>query len=287
MSKFIRYFTCLLFLSSFSSAIYAEEPDLLGKLDAHNFVELGSVLNGLQKNFEAGYSSETALRNTYRPFYKLSEKQELALRQWVKVAPTSYPAHLALGIFLKKAGQDARGQRYISETPKENIDEMERLFALSRAEFGISLGLTNKPYLTVFHLLDISIAEGDEKTTEMLLAQANRIFPGNRLARTRYLVSLEPRWGGSYLKMKQFIADTKKQGVDQGGILQLEAILYQDLGQTAWEAGDDKGATINFLAALDRAKKIGGSFRQDWLYESMIHVCSGTSEYQEYCQEIK
>jgi hypothetical protein len=283
MNKLAQCFIYFLLVTFCSLPIRAEDVSPLVALGEKNFIGLDNTLNRLQEKFEVGRVTEIELRNAFRPFYKLNHQQEMALREWVKASSKSYSAHLALGIFLKKAGLEARGGKYISQTPRENIVEMQRLFALSKSELNLSLGLSAKPYLTVFHLLDIARTEGDDEASGKLLIQANKMLPNNRLARNRYIVSFEPRWGGSYRQMEKFISDAKKEGVDPEGIMQLEAIMYDDLGLSAWSSGDHKSARNNFLEALGRAKKLGGSFKDDWLGSAVEYICQKSKE-PEYCQ---
>lgn len=279
MKPSILILICVLLLSFTSSPVRSEDSHVLQALARKDFSFLDTTLNGVQRSFEEGHLSEIQLRNAFRPFYKLDSRQQEALRAWPKNSPDSYAAHLALGIFLKRAGWEARGDKFIAETSHQQITEMHRLFELSRSELNRSLRFAEKPYLTVFHLLDIAKAEGDDVAELALLTQANRILPSNHLARNRYLISITPRWGGSYEQMRQFIRDASKDGVDQEGVMQLEAIMYDDQGDAAWRSGDHAAARSNFLKALDLAKKVGGNFRVEFLESADRYICGKSREH--------
>lgn len=281
ISIFISLF--VLFISFWSFSARSEEFQVMPALTKKDFGSLDLYFNGVQRSFENGQTNEIQLRDSYRPFYKLDSQQQEALYEWPKSSPNSYAAHLALGIFLKRAGSAARGEKYISETKAEQLEEMERFFTLSRSELNRSLQLAKKPYLTLFHLLGIAYTVGDNKASREFLFQANQLFPQNRLVKNRYMISLSPRWGGSYEQMRQFILENKKEGSDQEGIMQMEAIMYDDLGDEAWRRDDHVTAKSNFLKALELGERIGGGFREDFLVSSKLYICNNSNQYS-YCK---
>jgi tetratricopeptide (TPR) repeat protein len=105
------------------------------------------------------------------------------------------------------------------------------------------------------------------------LEQANRLLPGNALARNRYLRSLMPSWGGSYPEAKAFIESAKAEHLPESVVMQLEAILEDDLGGALARDGNFDAARPHFILALSLSKKVGGSFRTDFLYFSTGYLC--------------
>lgn len=283
MWKVIKHLVLRALFVALSLHAYADDAATINALNKKDFKFLNNSLNEVQSKFEAGKITEIELRNAFRPFYKLNQTQENALRQWAASYPDSYASRLALGISIKWKAWAVRGEDYISKTPQKNLDEMSKLFVQSRAELMASLGLTKKPYLSIFHLLDIAKGRGDEEEAQKLHAAANKMFPNNRLLRARYFGTLRPRWGGSYKLMEEYIKSAKREGVDQIGIWQLEAIKFNDQGLTAWENKNYVAAHSDFLAALNRAKRIGGTFREDYLHQAEEFVCKLSHE-PEYCK---
>src|SRR5690606_19998049 len=158
-------------------------------------------------------------------------------------ALNSYPSHLALGIYLKKQGLEARGTKYISETSDKELNKMREYLTKARAELSKSLQLTKKPYLSIFHLLDISSTMGEKNESYALLKKANTILPSNSLARNRYLNSITPRWGGSYSEVDRFIESCKSEGAPNFVIAQLQAVKFQDKGLTFYEKNNYQAAS--------------------------------------------
>jgi len=57
------------------------------------------------------------------------------------------------------------------------------------------------------------------------------------------------------------------------GIIQLEAILYDDMGLTSIENGDRRGAIASFSKAFDLAQRVGEEFRKEYLVYSNYYGC--------------
>jgi hypothetical protein len=256
--------------------------ELLGLLKARDFKNLESSTKKIQTKFEDGALSEIELRNIYRPFYNLDQESLDKVEEWERKIPASYAAHLIRGIHFKRRGGDARGDKWISETPQENIKKMEQYFEIAKSELNASLNVTAKPFLSVFHLLEISGVTGDQETSSTLLASANKMLPSNTLVRNRFMVFLTPRWGGSYAQMKEFIAKSKEDGASPAGIMQLEAIMYDDMGDTAMDRCDKRLAIEKFLKALELAQRVGGEFRKDFLTYSNYYSCR-EPDLKKYC----
>ena len=252
-------------------------------LKASEFEKLESATKRIQSKFEKGTLTDIELRNIYRQFYDLNNETLNNIQEWKRKFPSSYAAYLIRGVYFKRKGFDARGGNYITETPRENLEKMREYHDVARAELTTSLKLTKKPFLSVFHLLEISQSEGDEKTSLELLEFANIMLPGNTLARNRYMRSLEPRWGGSNEQMKEFIAKSRVEGLSAVGIMQLEAIMYDDMGFTSMDRGEKRAATEYFLKALEFAQRVGGEFRKDFLQNSNFYSCREPA-LKKYCQ---
>jgi hypothetical protein len=80
---------------------------------------------------------------------------------------------------------------------------MRQYHEIGVTELEKSLKLTEKPFLSVFHLLDISKSGGSKRQSRGLLFAANKMLPGNTLARNRFMTTLTPLWGRSFEEMNQ------------------------------------------------------------------------------------
>lgn len=279
--KFVIILSSLLI---YSTASFAQtSTPLFDLLKARDFEQLESATKEVQSKFENGSLSEIELRNTFRQFYNLDRDALNKVREWNSKFPTSYAAHLIRGTYFKRLGNDTRGTKYISEVSQERLEKMRQYHENAKLDLMNSLMLTQKPYLSVFHLLDICQSDGDKTTALALLKSAIKMLPDNTLVRNRYISSLEPRWGGSYEQMKAFIERSKTEGVSNIGIMQLEAIMYDDMGYTLFEMGDKSSAIEYYLKALKLGHLVGGEFRKDYLSHSK-NICCSEPALKQYCQ---
>jgi hypothetical protein len=265
-----------------SCPVFAQGADISALLRANDIAPIEESLADLQRRFERQELSEYELRNAYRPFYALDPTSVKNLQAWAAGSSKSYVAHLALGIYYKRLGTAARGQDTIARTPRSKLDEMRRWFALTDAELRGSMALTEKPYLSIFHLLDVTGVLGDRRGAEELIARANEMLPSNALARNRHVGYLVPRWGGSYAELDRFIEQATRQGAPASVIRQMEAIKYNDIGFSLEESGKRVEAQVNFERALRLGQEVGGTFSAEFLSTSRAFMCSGPAA-RSYC----
>jgi hypothetical protein len=278
----MKHLTLLLLAALSFSAHAAADMDSLALLNAGNHSQLDRNLNALQRDFESGKASEIDLRDAYRPFYDVEGESVKNLEQWVARMPASYPAHLAKGIWYKRRALDMRGTDYVQKTPPEMLKAASELHTIAQTELEASLKLAAKPYLSVFHLMGISLVEGSHKDSEALLDTGNRMLPTNTLLRDRYIVTLEPRWGGSYDAMARFIMQTKAQGAPAESVRQLEAIMHDDAGHAFMERGQKEAAVPHLRQALELATQARGGFREEFLGSANYYSCR-VQELKQYC----
>lgn len=258
--------------------------DARALLAKNDLSALDRYLNEIQRRFEEGRVSEIELRNSYRPFYELDVSSVENLRRWVESNPKSYPALLAEGIYLKRQGLQARGEKFIGETSSSSLATMNEYFSRAKIDLTKSLSLTGKPYLSVYHLLDVDSKSSDHAEAENLMATADKLLPNNCLARDRYFMSLMPRWGGSYDQAEAFITKSKLNGVSPQSLLQLQAILNDDQGDTSQREGDNAAAMAHYSDALTLGKMVGGDFRKEWLPFASYAVCNSGSALPPQCR---
>ena len=122
-------------------------------------------------------------------------------RAWVQARPASAHAHLARGVHLLNAGIDARGGKFIRETPPEQLRRMDALFAQALPELKRAVQL--QPRLMPAHawLLLASMYDGSVADAQGIVAEARRHDADCQTMFFRRMNALRPRWGGSYEDM--------------------------------------------------------------------------------------
>jgi len=247
--------------------------DPLRLLSGQNFDAVEHAYADLQINFDKGIVTEYELADAYKAFYQTDDVYRPQLDGWIKRYPKSSSAYLARGIYFRKLGESRRGGDYASKVPDEAMAYMTQMHALALQDLEAALRLNPKSYLAILHLLNIAMFDGDQAATDKYLAAGNAVAPGNLMIRARYLVSLAPKWGGSYEQMYEYIESCRAQGLAADKVEMLRAIRLDDMGHSFQEQGQPDMALGNYVAALDVAKSAGTVFRRTYLKYS-LQVCS-------------
>jgi len=207
-------------------ALVAVDPvqrHVVGLLGEENYAELERVFGGYQRAFEADSSVSPRLENAYLAFRKVAPEAERALNEWVDRHRESYVALAARGSFYYFQGLEARGTAYIKDTPEENIHAMRALFGKASADLERSLTLTAKPYLSRLTLMSMARTNGNRRAERAQYLEAVKLAPQSVELRLAHMVSLEPRWGGSYKQMEAFVDESKAELRDPVAVNRLAA----------------------------------------------------------------
>ncbi|MGO4303686.1 tetratricopeptide repeat protein [Cupriavidus sp. RAF12] len=219
-------------------------------LRAKQFDTIEKVLRMKEVGFEQGKLNEYDLVDAFKPFYQQEDVFSNEMTEWTKQRPNSYVAHLARGTYYRKLGEFRRGTRYMRETPAANVRFMQEQFEIAKKDLHKALDLNPRSYLAILNLLNITLRQGDYEQAEELLRRGNKLYPRNILMRGRYMVHLQPRWGGSYEAMDAFVRKSRADGVPDTDLNLLVAIKLEDIGFTSEEHGDFDSARKNYLKAL-------------------------------------
>src|SRR5262249_40724208 len=161
------------------------------------------------RQYATGEIPDTTLRDRFRVFYPTDPTLAAHYDAWISQFPKSYVAHLARAIYYKKIGMQSRGTEYIKNTTAAQLDGMTNAFRKALADLHTCVNLDPKPTLAYAHAMDISSfsSQGDERELEELAAKAD---PGNTVVRVKYMQHLEPRWGGSWEEMQDFLEESRR-----------------------------------------------------------------------------
>lgn len=276
-STSIRHGLAVLAVLCAQAAVAVPMDPALERLRRGDFAGVEQHFHALQTRFEAGTLSEFDLRQAYRPLYDLDDEAFGQLKAWAAAAPSSYPAHLLLGIHYKRRGDAARGDKFIADTSREAIDDMHRQFRLAAEELKRSTQLTAKPYLSWFFMMSITMQEGTPAESRAILDKSVTQYPLSELLRVRYIQTLTPRWGGSYDQMEAFIARSRKEGMPDRVVHELQAMEEDAMGHDRSDAGDERAARAHAEKALALARDSAPFFREDSLEFSKWALCRAPS----------
>jgi Domain of unknown function (DUF4034) len=234
------YFAGIFALATFAVSLFAHasENDASELLRAGEFKELNDRYSAIQLKFDSGRISGDELRNEFRVFYPTDGDLAAKYDAWVASFPRSYVARLARGIYYKRVGLDARGERYISETSKSKLDQMDAAFRQAVTDLGASISMDQKPFLSYFHTMDIGRQYLSNIDLRRVFEKAAALDPNSMGLRTKFMTDLEPRWGGSTKDMRAFLEESKTARMSLSDKNQLEAMVYDEEGREYRAAGN-------------------------------------------------
>jgi tetratricopeptide (TPR) repeat protein len=232
------------------------ESDVLELLASNQFAVLDEHFSSIQAEYVDGALSDEDLRNAFRVFYATATALAPKYDAWVEQFPGSYVAHLARGIYYKKLGQELRGDDFIVNTSFKQIAGMQWAYDKAALDFHASADLNEKPLLTYMHALDISRSAGRRDENRELLDLATKIDPANFVVRQRYMLSLEPRWGGSADRMRTFLEECRQANLPAERLRKLEAIIIEDTASTNYDSRRYAAAAKEYRQVLDMGGEI-------------------------------
>lgn len=262
-----------------------ERQIILKLLRSGQFSQLDQQYNTFQERYEKGTINDYELTLKYQAFYDTSPDNEAFLTQWIIKNPTSYPARLARGIYIRKLGEAARGAKYIKDTPPENIVNMQQYLERANQDLLASLQLSRKPIVSVLHLINISMTFGDKQKSVAWLNYANRIDPNNYGIKRRYLLTLQPRWGGSYDNMWAFLKACRDQHTSSEFLRIFESTIYLDQAKSFAEQDQRERALPLYRKSLDLLEGIDNTDRLEAL-KGVVYNGVNPTNLEEYSREI-
>lgn len=210
----------------------------LSWLKSGDYAALESYYSQQQSRYEAGAIPDDKLYASFRKLYEDSPDNEGYFDRWIEAYPHSYAAVLSRGVYLYRMAWAVRGERYISDTSNPQIEAMENYLRRARPDLIASLKLTDKPYLSTLYLFNVAMLNGSSSEQAQWYERGMTLDPDNTLLRYRYMFSLRPRWGGSYQRMRDFLAQCEKQNAPPRLLARLNMLIHADLAEDAMRRAD-------------------------------------------------
>jgi TPR repeat protein len=251
---FRRYLMVVaLSLTASAPAISASDatPDAAGLLQRGEFQRLELYFSGVQSRFRGDQASAEELRNAFRAFYPTDRRLAPKYDAWVSKFPESYAARVARGIFYKKIAYEERGGEYISETSEAEIAKMDQAMQKAISDLGASIKMDPKPFLSYFHMIDITRSYAGIAYTRKMYDQAIRLAPTFVDTRRKYMLALEDKWGGSLEQMKEFLNECKRESLPQSQLNALESMVYENAASELERGGDHAGSESAYRKAIE------------------------------------
>ena len=215
----------------------AQEDELILKyaalLQEDRYAELDKEINQLQKDFEEGKRDDVNLMHLFRTFSNPDPALEEKLNAWNAAFPKSYAALEARALYYELRGYTARGYNTISQTSNQQLGSMEYYLKKAMADEDLAMGRTAKPVLSYFNIMRIAKLVGDRPMAEKMLKMTVAVDPKNFIARYKYMLTLETRWGGSLQEMKEFRKQLQNAGLTSKQMFYLDERISDEINYLA------------------------------------------------------
>jgi tetratricopeptide (TPR) repeat protein len=214
------------------------EAGPLALLKSRQYAKLDRYFAGRQALYESGAISDEVLYADFRALYEEGAQNEPYFNEWVQAFPKSYAARTARGAYYYRMAWFVRGEKFVAETPPQQLKQMSEFAGLARPDLMASLQMTRKPYLSALYLLNVDMLSGSREARRHWLEQGNAIDPSNVLVRVRYMFSLQPRWGGSHSEMHAFREACEGEHVPARTLAKLDLVIGREIGDQGLSAAD-------------------------------------------------
>ncbi len=198
-------------------------------LKSGDYAALDRYYSNLQEQFAHGKVTDVELYGDFRELYQNDLANGSHFDQWVQDYPSSYAARLAQGAYYYRTAWAVRGHAFIEQTSPLRVLIMTRYLTKATDVLQRSLAMSPRPYLSSLYLLDIAMMDGTRDQARHWLDFGTSLDPDASLVRLRYMVTLEPRWGGSLEEMRAYAAECQRAGVPA-----------QTLGKLKWNLDDEE-----------------------------------------------
>ncbi len=226
--------------SNARAASFDPNAQPLARLKSGDYETADRYFADMQHSYESGKLSDQQLYEGFRALYEDAAANARYFDQWVQAHPDSYVARVARGAYNYRMAWAVRDGALVAHLPVGRLKRMQGYLALARPDLQLSLKLTAKPYLSALYLLNIELLDGTTDARRRWLDLGTSIDPTDMLVRRRYLIGLEPDWGGSFDQMRAFIDECAKQNLPPPTMAELKLVLASDLAEAAAQTASPK-----------------------------------------------
>lgn len=218
--------------------------------ESRQFASLTALLERYQELCDREIRYEYAAHNGFVAFAARTPSCKALLDEWVRTVPRSWVPLTARATYYKSCGLNARGSQWAKDTTYEQFERMEDNFMLAVRDLEASLRIRPRQLYAYVSLMEISQNIGDRERVARLATTALRFYPDSYLVRHCRMISLMPRWDGSYDAMARFARETAPYAARNPRLKLLPAYIPWERGRMAASDGDYPKAVAFFENAL-------------------------------------
>lgn len=220
-----------------------------------------------------------------------SAKAERIARAWLAASPDSAFAHTALGRVLEVRGWNARGTKYVRDTPPEKLRAMETSFAEAAKQYAEAMEANAKLMPACEGLMSIGRQSSDD-LQKFATARCLEADPSSYYTIKEIMTAAEPRWGGSDVAMRAVAAYAQAR-LAENPVLALFAFdnAYYEIDRM--KDGDDQAIAVLEPASLQvpnaaYMRLVGGAYlRKGDNWKAFVYLSQALRFSPEYGQELR
>lgn len=186
----------------------ADRLKILADLKARRFDALDKELRTYQAQAEQNIGMEGNAVFAFEAFSNTERYLGPLLDEWEKKLPDSYVPHLAKAEYLAASGWKARGDQLASDVSKEQIARMNDWFAQCATEVKEVTSRDKRVAEAYAVLIGAAKTSAGPELVAKISSEGLAEVPASFAIRRALIISLEPRWGGSYDAMEKFANDS-------------------------------------------------------------------------------
>jgi len=243
------------------------QNELLSLLKAKRYGELDTRLETLVSDYARDYRHERLVDSVFDTFYRAGPELEPLLSEWIAKRPKSYAAYLARGVYYARVGGATRGNQIIAETPSRQRSSMAFYMQKAQSDLDRALSLNNRPvHALAYKMETLMFSGGTPKEIRALRNRALELNPYSLTARSFYITSRLPRWGGSIPEIVSEIEAARPYYAKNPALQVLEGRVDAELGDQALFARQYGRAVEYYTRALQHGSNWYYHFRRGEAY---------------------
>lgn len=197
--------------SGFSKFNYQDVAGLnyIKLLRKEKYQRLDDAWRGLNEQFHKGEITEQQYEFEFDKFEDIKKEDFIYLQRWITVSKIPEIPLSVRGVGYQNLGWNERGYKFAKDTSEEQFNKMRQYFRKSIEDHNASLKLNKRMLFSYLSMLDISRASALLDSKEIFMDAVIQ-FPASILLNYRYMLTIEPKWGGSFLEMSEHAITQRK-----------------------------------------------------------------------------
>jgi len=237
--------------SEFSKFNYQDVTglDYISLLRKEKFHHLDEACHGLEEQFSKGEITEQQYEFEFDKFEDIKQADLVYLERWIAVSKYPEIPLSIRGSSYESLGWSERGSKFSKDTSEEQFIKMREYFRKAISDHRAALKLNNKMLFSYLSMLNISRAS-DLLDSNKVYVDALTHFSASLLLNHRYMVAIEPKWGGSLFEMSSHAASQRKRAVVEPKLISLGGYDAVYKARDYWNNKDYSNAIKWYKRAL-------------------------------------